>query len=159
MKKKVLLVICAVAVLVGACAASSFITRALVKPEVVYVGGNSEGSTDYDFIHEIFNNPENYFGKEITLTGYYSNSDIAEGDSDTDSTETSSSSVAPQKIYHFLTVFDNYKDCFLTVEFTTSNDKYPDVGEYFTLTGTFGKYTEDDGTYFNIDVKEFHTVA
>lgn len=170
MKKKVIAVASIVAGLVGVIAVSGVIGYRIaekkVQPITVYAGTSGEDTTDYAFAHEITNNAEAYYGKEITLRGYYSNSAPMDTTSDsedindaTSSSENTSGETSESTIYHFITVFDKYRDCYITIEFTSPDNIYPAVGDFVSITGTFGKYNDGGSQYLTIAASKVEKIS
>lgn len=129
------------------------------KQQTVITVDPTEGdTTDYALAHEITNNAEAYYGTEIALRGYYSNSaPIEQTSSETEASGQTSSSKST--VYHFITVFDKYKDCYVTLEFTSPNGKYPAIGDFIRVSGVFGKYNDGDSQYLTITASKVEKIS
>lgn len=117
-----------------------------------YIGSESKSTlqASYDLLHHLYNKPDDGIGSTVEITGVYMNSMTKEDG-------TVSEPVDGQKVYHFLVVYDDYGDCNLPVEFTTSNDNYPEVGSLIKITGEFKSYTEDGVDYYTVECKDYIT--
>ena len=171
MRKKIICVVAAVITLCGVGAGSSIITRNLTKQDKIIIEADDP---DYVLIHEMINEPEKYFGKTITLKGYYSNAAVDvtdETSSEPESSEKSSASVEIEdtnsesssaktykKLYHFITVFDKYKDCYQTIEIDMQDTSIPDVGAYITVTGTYHKFIDSNGQHLSISTEKINLI-
>lgn len=191
MKNKIIVVVISIVAAAAVGVGSSLITKSMIKPEVVTVTNESDDDPYYNLIHKMVNEPEKYFGKTVTLEGYYSNTilkvtDDTSSDTSSSSTssDTSSSSVSSdtssdassssvssdassssteeqkhEKVYHFITVFDKYKDCYQTIEIDTEDTNYPDIGSYITVTGTYHKFMDSNGQHYSIGTDKFGTIS
>ena len=104
----------------------------------------------FDTIYSIYNDTDKYIDKDISIEGYYSNSLLLED-----------GTIAPESealTYHFLTVFDKYNANSLSIEFTYDGE-YPEIGDYISISGTFDVYSEEDITYFNLNVKDLEILT
>lgn len=115
------------------------------KTEFKYVGSESLSVTQqsYNLMHYMKNEVDECLGNTFTLLGVYTNS-LTQGDGTVMEPEDG------QTVYHFLTVLDDYGDCSLTIEFTTANDTYPDVGSLILITGVMEQYLEDGNKYYTL---------
>lgn len=125
--------------------------------------------TYFDLAYDAYTKPQEFLDKELTLVGYYSSSEALEDtSSDTSSSDTSSetsssdtsseTSDGEEKIYHFLTTYGQISECHITVEFTTADNTYPEVGTVIKITGKFTSYEEDGQTYYTIAADTYSTV-
>lgn len=105
-------------------------------------------STSYDVLHEVFANHDSFIGKQIEVTGYYSNSLLQDD-------YTLAEPVAGETVYHFVTAVDEYGCHELTVEFTTEDGVYPEIGDRIIVSGVFQEYSEESGTYYTIRAETY----
>lgn len=103
----------------------------------------TDADINYALLHDILNYKDNYVNKAVTLTGFYTNSllqddgTLAEPDGD-------------EIVYHFITVFDEPGDCYLTTEFVSADDTYPDMQDEITVTGIVQTYKEGNNEYLHL---------
>lgn len=97
-------------------------------------------STDFDLIHDLFAYVQDYLGKNVTLTGYYSNSHM-------DASGEISETLESNTLYHFLTVLDEPGDCLYTIEFIPDENFSCKAGSLICVSGEFSQYEENGATY------------
>ncbi len=142
--------------------------------------GNSINVEDYvtyfDLAYAAYTKPKEFLDKELTLVGYYSSSKALEepntsgtssstgtssatdASSSAETSSTANTSKDSDKVYHFLTAYGQIDECHITVEFTTADNKYPEVGTVIKITGKFTSYEEDGQTYYTIAADNYTTV-
>lgn len=108
--------------------------------------------TYFDLAYAAYTNPEEFLGKELTFVGYYSDSASYEEDEETSEDESTS------VVYHFLTTYGQIEECHMTIEFTTADNNYPEIGTVIKITGKFTSYDEDGTTYYTIACDNYSTV-
>lgn len=117
---------------------------------------SDEYVTYFDLAYAALTNPSNFLGKQITLVGYYTNSTVQSSDSSSNSNSTNNTDQTD--IYHFITTYGQLDECHLTVEFTTKDNKYPEIGTLIKITGLFTAYTENNNTYYTITTDTYSIV-
>lgn len=100
-------------------------------------------STDFDLIHDLFAYVQDYLGKNVTLTGYYSNSHM-------DASGEISETLESNTLYHFLTVLDEPGDCQYTIEFIPDENFSCKAGSLICVSGEFSQYEENGATYVTL---------
>lgn len=119
-------------------------------------GSNEEYVTYFDLAYAALTNPSSFLGKQITLVGYYTNSTVQSDNSSSNSDSTDNTDQT--SIYHFITTYGQLDECHLTVEFTTKDNEYPEIGTLIKITGLFTAYTENNNTYYTITADTYTTV-
>lgn len=103
----------------------------------------SDADENFALLHDMLNYSDKYLDKQIMLTGFYSNSLLQADGSLAEPKE-------DEIVYHFITVFDEPGDCYLTVEFVSSDDTYPESNSEITVTGILQIYKEGNDEYLHL---------
>lgn len=133
------------------CGVIAFNTTSSVPTKTLAEAKSRDNSKDFMLIHDVFAYTDDYLGKIVELNGFYSNSLMnADGSlSEPESDET---------VYHFLTVFDEPKDCYYTIEFESANYEDLAIGDYIYVSGELTSYTEEDNNYLTLKDSVFRVL-
>lgn len=117
--------------------------REVTHIDAVDLRNQSDADENYALLHDMLNYSDKYLDKQIMLTGFYSNSLLQADGSLAEPKE-------DEIVYHFITVFDEPGDCYLTVEFVSSDDTYPESNSEITVTGILQIYKEGNDEYLHL---------
>lgn len=143
MNYKVLSIITSIVAVVEAVFLTAMIVF-LKRPITEAVAKEHDGSKDYALVHDVLNQPSEYLDTAIKITGIYSNS-LVQADG------TLAEPEEDEVVYHFLTVFDEPKDCYRTIEFVSKDGTYPNFGDEIFVSGTVTLYREGNNQYVTVN--------
>ena len=151
MKKTLLIALCAVCLLLTGCgkdettvvSAGAAPAKAIAENTAVPVSAAAEidltkmsSTMVYSYVFNMVNAPNDFIGQRFRIRGNYD-------EEYWDQTKLT---------YHYIVIADAAACCAQGLEFVLNdiNAAYPQVGEEFEISGTFGTYTENGNLYIQI---------
>ena len=150
MKKTLLIALCAACLLLNGCgkdaatvSSGAALAKAIAENTAAPVSAAAEidltkmsSTMVYSYVFNMVNAPNDFIGQRFRIRGNYD-------EEYWDQTKLT---------YHYIVIADATACCAQGLEFvlTDINAAYPQVGEEFEISGTFGTYTENGNLYIRI---------